>query len=77
LPRIPFVRLAARVGAIVSAAVLGLVALADGSDVNTRLAGLDGSVTGSIGSGLVVVAIAAVLAFAGALLGSNRATKRS
>ena len=59
----------ARIGALVCAIVLGIVALIDISDVNKRLAGLNSTVVlGSLGVGLIVVAFAAVLTVIGALL---------
>ncbi len=59
----------ARVGALVCAGVLGGLAYVDISDVNSRIAGLDSNVVvGSIGAGLMVVALAAVLCVVGVFL---------
>ena len=51
----------ARVGALICAVALGALAYFDIADVNSRIAGLDVNVNGSIGAGLIVVALAAVL----------------
>jgi len=61
----------ARIAALVSAAILGIVAVADINSVNERLRGLDTTyAAGSVGMGLVVIAFAAVLTFIGAFLPS-------
>jgi len=58
----------ARIGAAVCAIVLGWVAATDIGSVNDRLKGLDSAVSGSVGTGLIVIAFAAALTVIGAVV---------
>jgi hypothetical protein len=66
-----------RIGAGLAALVLGVVTWVDVASINQRVSGLDSKVAiASLGMGIIVIGIAAVLAFIGALLAPAKPTAR-
>jgi len=62
----------ARIGALVGGILLGIVAILDIQGVNERLRGLEDAIVGSLGTGLIVVAFAAVVTVIGTFIPSSR-----